>query len=104
MNPAIKMIREFVRRGASLIFNDIKGFEDCQIYIIQVIVYISIPKPKNLIAFRFQPSGSTKVLFFLIEVVVSVKFNNQLTAWSAKVYNETTDWMLAAKMNIIDLE
>ena len=70
---------------------------------IDVIGYFAVPKSQDSISPRNQECCPFLIVFDLILVRVSVKFNDQLNPGCAKIHHIISDWVLPPKMNSVQL-
>ena len=77
------------------------GFQDDSHHAIDVIHYIVIPETENAIAVFFEICGAFCIIFFLIEVLAAIQFDDEFLARGTKIGDIRTDCMLVAEMNSI---
>ena len=65
--------------------------------------HVMVPKAENSIALLSQEFGATLVSFCLCGVLTTIDFNDSPGLYTTEVDNITTDRMLTAKFNSIDL-
>jgi hypothetical protein len=69
-------------------------------YFLNIASDLIIPETQNPKSFRFKVSSSLNVIFFLINMLPAIHFDDQLQAWGTEVDYISPDSMLSAKMNV----
>ncbi len=73
---------------------------DYSYHTVDVLKHVVIPESNYLKALRLQPSSSGFIVFGLLRVLSSVKFNNKFGFESDEIHDVISDGGLPAKLNV----
>jgi len=65
---------------------------------INVIHHVIIPKANHPIALQFQVFSSFLIIFFLLQMMAPIKFNDKPGFWRTKIGDVVANSMLTAKL------
>jgi len=66
---------------------------------LDIVQHIVIPEAENLVALLFQEFCSFLVVFFLLQMLTSIQFNNEFLLDADKIRNVVADGMLSAEVD-----